>query len=248
MCFILEHKREDKLLPKALFFDLDDTILAFHGVSRPAWKQVCSHFAGLLSVKEKDLFNAIKTNSIWFWSNPERHRKGRLDMIIARREVVKKALNDLKIKDKDIAYRIADMFSDLRFQMIYVFPKALETLTAISEKHIRLALITNGSLKDQRAKIERFKLAAYFDKIFIEGELGFGKPDLRVFRKALDFFNLNPEQAWMTGDNLEWDIMAPQKLGIYSIWNDFNDRGLPSGSEIIPDKIINNILASERTY
>lgn len=75
----------------------------------------------------------------------------------------------------------------------------------------------------------------------IEGELGFGKPDLRVYKVALDRLNVTPDQAWMVGDNLEWDIAAPRSLGIYSIWNDYKNKGLPKNSKIIPDRIINNI-------
>lgn len=54
----------------------------------------------------------------------------------------------------------------------------------------------------------------------------------------------------MVGDNLVWDIEAPQKLGIYSVWNDFKKEGIPVPSCIIPDKSINAIsdLANEILY
>jgi putative hydrolase of the HAD superfamily len=43
------------------------------------------------------------------------------------------------------------------------------------------------------------------------------------------------------GDNLVWDVGAPQKLGIFGIWNDYRNKGLPPSSKIIPDRIITNI-------
>ena len=49
-----------------------------------------------------------------------------------------------------------------------------------------LALVTNGAAETQRAKIERFELAHRFHHIQIEGEFGQGKPELAVYRHALE--------------------------------------------------------------
>ena len=36
----------------------------------------------------------------------------------------------------------------------------------------------------------------------------------------------------MVGDNLEWEVAAPQRLGIHAIWLDAYKAGLPAGSLI----------------
>ena len=45
----------------------------------------------------------------------------------------------------------------------------------------------------------------------------------------------------MIGDNLEWEVVAPQRLGIYAIWIDTHGEGLPPGSAIKPDRIIRSL-------
>lgn len=65
--------------------------------------------------------------------------------------------------------------------------------------------------------------------------------DKRIYENALSNIRLNPKEVWCIGDNLIWEVQEPQRIGIYSVWNDFEDKGLPHGSKIIPDKIINNI-------
>jgi putative hydrolase of the HAD superfamily len=45
----------------------------------------------------------------------------------------------------------------------------------------------------------------------------------------------------MIGDNLEWEVEAPQKLGIYSVWVDSQGKGLPKGSNITPNRTIRSI-------
>jgi len=43
------------------------------------------------------------------------------------------------------------------------------------------------------------------------------------------------------GDNLEWEIVAPERLGIYAIWCDGYSTGLPPGGQICPDRIIRSL-------
>jgi hypothetical protein len=41
----------------------------------------------------------------------------------------------------------------------------------------------------------------------------------------------------MVGDNLEWEVVSPQRLGIHAIWHDGYGVGLPADSPIRPDRI-----------
>ena len=43
----------------------------------------------------------------------------------------------------------------------------------------------------------------------------------------MDVLGVGPDETWMVGDNLEWEIVAPQRLGIYAIWHDGYGVGLP---------------------
>ena len=45
----------------------------------------------------------------------------------------------------------------------------------------------------------------------------------------------------MVGDNLEWDVAAPQRAGVAGIWHDVAGRGLPEGSAARPDAIVRSI-------
>lgn len=235
--------RGGRMLPKAILFDLDDTIISFEGAGDRAWKEICRQFAE----SEKTLFTAeklleqISLTRKWYWGDPERHRVGRMNIIMARREIVKTALNELQYLDEEKIYNMADSYSKLQKELICLFPNSIETLKKLKESEVRLVLITNGSTENQRGKINRFCLTDFFEFCLIEEEVGFGKPDTRVFQIALEKLNLEAEDVWMVGDNLVWDVEAPKKVGIFSIWNDFRKNGLPENSTIIPDRIINDI-------
>jgi putative hydrolase of the HAD superfamily len=230
------------MLPTAMFFDLDDTIISFNGIAMPLWKELSEaycrrtgHFQG------QQLFETIRNTARWYWGDKERHREGRLDIANARRQIVKQAFRELGSDDERAAYALADEFSTKRVERITMFPGAKETLEALKQRGIRLALMTNGDAVGQNAKIDRFQLRPYFEHVFVEGEVGFGKPDPRVYRLALQTMQVSPQEVWMIGDNLEWDVGTPQKFGIYGIWNDYRDRGLPESSDVVPDRIISSI-------
>lgn len=230
------------MLPKAILFDLDDTIISFEGAGDRAWKEICRQFAeNEKTITAENLLEHISAIRKWYWSDPERHRVGRMNITMARREIVKLALNKLDFFNEEKINKMADSYSELQKELICLFPKSTETLKKLKESGVRLVLITNGSSENQRGKINRFCLSDYFEFCLIEEEVGFGKPDTRVFNVALQKLNLKAEDVWMVGDNLVWDIEAPKKVGIYSVFNDFRGNGLPENPTIIPDRIINDI-------
>jgi putative hydrolase of the HAD superfamily len=137
-----------------------------------------------------------------------------------------------------VAQRLADRFSAYRDENMRLFPDAHNVIDALKAHGTRLALVTNGASAAQRAKIDRFDLASRFDHIQIEGEHEFGKPDERAYLHALRRLGVHARDAWMVGDNLEWEVAAPQRLGIFGIWFDAAGEGLPRDTHITPDRIV----------
>jgi putative hydrolase of the HAD superfamily len=123
-----------------------------------------------------------------------------------------------------------------------LFPDAAHALTALRQRGIPLGLVTNGDAREQRYKIERHALAAYFGAIVIEGEFGAGKPDAVVYQTALTALGVAPgPEVWMVGDHLEFDVAGPQRLGIRGVWLDRSGAGVPAGSAVRPDHIVRGL-------
>lgn len=231
------------MLPKAILFDLDDTIISLDEVAEIAWIKICNMFVDneKPDFTYKQLLECINGTRKWYWGDPDRHKAGRMDLIKARREIVKAAMEKLDYLNEEKAYQMADNYSRMQEELVCLFPNSIETLQKLKDIGVRMVLITNGSAEKQRGKINRFCLSGFFEFCLIEEEVGVGKPDTRVFEIALQKLGLGPEDVWMVGDNLVWDVEAPQKLGIYAVWNDFRKKGLPENSIIIPNRIISEI-------
>lgn len=229
--------------PRAILFDLDDTIITDDAISEKAWRMVCQRYAPQVGEISADvLYDNIRKVSKIYWSDLENHRIGRLNLKETRRKLVRLAFHEMGFTDQDeLAYIISDTFTAEKEANVKPIPGAIETLQYFKDIGLSLALITNGGADVQRRKINRFRLKPFFDLILIEGEFGVGKPHPSVFITAMEKLNTDTSDVWMVGDDLARDITGAQSLGIYSIWVDWRGSGVPESSIVHPDRIVRRI-------
>jgi putative hydrolase of the HAD superfamily len=225
---------------KALLFDLDDTLLDYSGGVDASWEAAvracCTD-----GVDPQRLVLAIAETRRWFWDDPERHRQERVNMLGAWQHIVEFALERLGVEADGLAPAIARDYAARRREAMRLFPDALESLERLRRGGVPLGLVTNGDASQQRDKIERHGLGRFFDAIVIEGEFGAGKPAEVVYRHALAQLGAAPREAWMAGDHLEFDVDAPQRLGLTGVWLDRPGRGLPADSPVRPHRIVRSL-------
>jgi putative hydrolase of the HAD superfamily len=207
-------------IPRFILVDMDDTILDYDATGLACWRHFYEEYAPRLQVGVADLRCAVEESRRWFWGDMRRYRMGRLNQTQARRGIMHRAFRALGIRRPDLADEFAERFTREREEWIQPFPGALPALVALRAAGARLAMVTNGQASQQRAKIERFQLAQYFDLIWIEGERGVGKPDAEVFTRAAQGLGARVEEAWMVGDDVRFDIRPAHDLGMRTAWID----------------------------
>ena len=201
----------------ALLLDLDDTILDDRAGSEEAWQLAADLIAEARPALARDVLMAeIVRARTWFWDDPERHRRGRLDLVAARAEILGLALSRLDEPDPALVRRAGQAFEDLRDRRRCFLPGALEALAQLRERVPAMALVTNGGAGPQRGKVERFGLAPYFDHVQIEGEFGMGKPETAVYRHVLERLGVAPDGCLMVGDNFEADVVGAQLSALHA--------------------------------
>lgn len=138
------------------------------------------------------------------------------------------ALANMGIDDLQLADDLNARFEMMRNVTNPWCDGAEAALAWLAERY-QLGMITNGIPDVQRIKIDQTGIANYFDDIIISGELGFGKPDPRIFETALNNLNAKAGETLMVGDNLRRDALGPTDLGIRGVWLTMN-RELPQGA------------------
>ncbi len=123
---------------------------------------------------------------------------------------------------------------------IEMFPGARELLMELLQAGYATGLITNGEGGHQRKKIAAMELGGLVrpDHIFISGEHGWDKPDIRLFRHVNARTGTAPEHCLYIGDSWRNDMVGALDAGWRAIW--FNHRGAKPESEHQPHCEIRN--------
>jgi putative hydrolase of the HAD superfamily len=224
-------------LPRVLLIDLDDTVVRYGAGGEGLWHEVVARFAGRLPVAPERLLAALEAVRTPFWTDPERSRRARQDMFAARRAIFAEAFERLGLSPEgELVREVADAYSGEREARVAPFPGALEALAELRRRGHRLGLLTNGGAPLQRAKIERYGIARFFDAVRIEGEVGIGKPEPAAFAGALAALGAAGEPAAMIGDDLDADVAGGRAAGLATVWVDHAGAGPPRGPA--PDRVV----------
>lgn len=211
---------------QALCLDLDDTILDDQWGAEQGWQHAAERWLNACPELTREAARAALTDARrWYWEDEDRERSGRLDLYAARFAIMSRALERVDAPAPQLAAELARALTDYREASLRLVPGARELLGRLRAAVPRMALVTNGAAAPQRAKIERFGLATFFDHIQVEGEFGAGKPERRVYEHVLERLGACPEASMMVGDNFVCDVLGPLSLGMQAAWIDVFGTG-----------------------
>ncbi|HVB14378.1 MAG TPA: HAD family hydrolase [Candidatus Dormibacteraeota bacterium] len=96
---------------------------------------------------------------------------------------------------------------------------AREVLATLKERGFRLALCSNAPFPAQlmHQQLERLDLRRYLDAVLFSSEIGWRKPDPRIFAEMLRRFRLPAQAVWFLGDEWEADIEGARAAGMRAI-------------------------------
>jgi len=217
----------------AIFFDLDDTLIDYSGRVEACWDAACGRVAGA-GLDPAAVARMVHDVRAWFWSDPARHARERIDMLAAWTKIAAAALDRVGHPSELLARAIATDFAARRLEATALFADTVPCLERLRARGIPLGLVTNGDARMQREKLARYALEPFFDVIVIEGELGSGKPSPAVYHHALQALGARAEDTVMVGDNFEWDVAGARQVGMTGVFLDRAGRGIPLGAPPVP--------------
>ena len=133
-----------------------------------------------------------------------------------RQAVWSSALGGWSVYDSKLAQKLAEVFVSERRKRQILFPETLDALRALCRRY-KLGLITNGAPDTQRKKIRATGIQEFFSVIIISGEVGCGKPDPQIIRRAWPILDCFPWETVMIGDTPSRDLAAAWNAGIPGI-------------------------------
>lgn len=128
-------------------------------------------------------------------------------------------------------------------------PGAWEILDALRDKGMKLALISNTPPTSHYI-LDFLQLRQRFDIIVFSCDVGYLKPDPRIFKITLDKLGVPPQNTIVVGDKIRTDILGGAILGMKSILVEERLRGIVENGQNYVDAIIPRLddLRKTRLY
>jgi putative hydrolase of the HAD superfamily len=184
-----------------IVFDLDDTLFPERQYVHSGFRAVSAylHDKGVVG---QDLFPAM-----WRWFNAGEHSK-----------VFNRVLEEYGIvPQKNLIDALVTVYRIHRPE-IALYPDARTTLAYFHDRK-PLALLSDGYLQTQTAKLETLGIRRYFSAIVLTDQLGRAcwKPSPAGFEEIMQTLGGDPAAYVYIGDNPKKDFTAPHRLGWQSI-------------------------------
>jgi len=173
---------------KAVFFDLDGTLLDTFDLIYESFKHVYKNFLNK-DITREEIYPYFGKPLIYSFENLDPET---IDQVIA-------AYREFNLQHHD--------------QMVKPFPGAKETLEKLKLRGKILAVITSKVKSTALRGLKLFNLDQYFDLVVALEDTEKHKPDPAPVLYALKFFQLKPEQCLMVGDSPH-DMVSAQRAGV----------------------------------
>ncbi len=201
---------------KHIFFDLDRTLWDFEKSALQAFDIIHDKYELVYQgVENAGAFHdayTIHNNRLW-----DLYRLGEISKEALKGKRFHLTLLDFGIDDKKMAEQIGEDYTVISPKLVNLFPNAIEILEYLFPKY-RMHIITNGFSEVQELKLKSSGMDKFFDKVITSEEAGVKKPDLRIFKYALEKAGTNAGESIMIGDDYKVDIIGAQNAGLDQIF------------------------------
>lgn len=136
-----------------------------------------------------------------------------------------------------IAGELCRRFTAPIFARGYCYEDTLPTLQALRAGGYRLAVVSNtpwgspGAL--WREELKRLGLDRLLDTVVFCTDARVRKPARPIFQLALAQLQVEPQECLFVGDDLRWDLVGPQAVGMDTCLIDRQGSGLDAGNASI---------------
>ena len=203
----------------AVFFDLDGTLVSERAGVREARLSVGEELArrGLTGAAPEEFVAAVEQVIAEILRENDGQWPSWLNIGAWLSRSLARVGCELDERSADFA-ELAAIYAEERIARAAAIAGAREAIAA-ARAHGPVGLITNftdGAL--QRRKIAAAGLDGQFDAVFISGEVGFHKPDPRIFEHAAGELGAAAAECVHIGNSLLSDVEGALAAGMSAVW------------------------------
>lgn len=183
---------------------------------------------------------------LYFELNKQQRRESReefpeFDIGRLFREVIERFGNDSTHemaleRFEALAESTATVFRAASRYKLELYPDVAEVLAALNGRY-RMAAVSDGQTLWALPELRSVGLAGYFPNLLVSGNLGFRKPDRRMFEWALNQLDLSAREVLFVGNDMYRDVYGAKEAGMRTVFFKSN-QGDQENHGAEPDYII----------
>jgi putative hydrolase of the HAD superfamily len=131
---------------------------------------------------------------------------------------------------------LAEAYRGISRNRLQLYPGVLDVLNDL-RPHYKLAVISDAQSAWCLPEMRAVGIDGYFDPIIVSGDLGYRKPDPRLFAAALTALRVAAENVLFVGNDMFRDVYAAKQHGIKTVFFSSN-QGTKQAEGVKPDYII----------
>lgn len=220
---------------KAVFFDIDDTLYSTSLFAcRARYNSIRAMISLGLNFPEKKLVHELEEVIKEFSSNYDQHFDKLLLRIPGR---AYEGINpSILVAGAVIAYH------ETKSRELLPFPDVTSGLKTLAKIGLVRGVITDGLSVKQSEKLIRLKLYRLFTPgaIFISDEIGINKPNIKLYQRACNEFNLSPSEIMYVGDDPVNDIDPAKAMGMITVLMKRGGKYLTRPGKLKPNYQVDN--------
>jgi putative hydrolase of the HAD superfamily len=162
------------------------------------------------------------------------------DVVEVWREFLRRRPETGRILPKDkldaLPLVLAEMYRGISRQRLTLYPEVKAILDECLLTY-RMAALSDAQSAWAMPELRALGLTAYFNPIVVSGDLGYRKPDKRIFLTALSGLALDAGEVLFVGNDMYRDIYGAKQMGMATVFFSSN-QGRKTAEGVEPDYII----------
>jgi putative hydrolase of the HAD superfamily len=213
--YIIVHPKKVKTItakPRGVLFDYGHTLVYYPQIAK-------THLVAARNVQRvlQDLGVSVNASRIQTVVGSFIHRTDNVVMSIE--EEFMEILYNLGVKSysQDDLQEIIQAHWRPYIQNVRARRGAKKLLEYLKRWGFKLGIVANIWSGGMNPVLERLGLERFFDTTVASIDVGFKKPDPKIFHLALEHLKLSPKEVIMVGDNPRTDIQGAHNLGMRTV-------------------------------
>jgi putative hydrolase of the HAD superfamily len=229
---------------RGLIFDINGTLTDIH--TDESYEDIYRVLSNFLSY-QGIIIDPSTVKDLYFSGMKEQLRTSaerypEFDAVTIFREIVTSHASDYTLglpaeRLAQLPRILAEVYRSVSRFKLQLYPGVEEIVGRLHQKY-RMAALSDGQSAWAVPELYAVGLLKYFSPVVVSGDVGYRKPDRRIFEGVLSAMGLSASEVLFVGNNMYRDVFGAKQVGVKTVYfraNGLEERTQGEGGDVRAD-------------